>query len=111
MLISETLENNTMTPNFGRDTFATLAEMKAVSKKKMPQMIIATCQEDGKVYIYNKSNAEDDTLGLWRPLATEEKVEEETETNKLTYVLLENQAAYDAIETKDPNTLYLIKEE
>lgn len=103
MVISETLENNTMQPNFSRDSFATLAEMKAVSKKKMPQMLIATCQEDGKAYIYNKSNTEDPDLGYWRQLAPEE--------NKLTYVLLENQAAYDAIETKDPDTLYLIKEE
>lgn len=107
MLIGESLENNTMTPNFARDTFATFAEMKAMSKKKMPQMLITTCQEDGKVYVYNKANEDDATLGYWRPLASEEKTEE----NKLTYVLLENQAAYDAIETKDPDTLYLIKEE
>lgn len=109
MVISETLENSTMTPNFSRDTFATFAEMKAVSKKKMPQMLITTCQEDGKVYVYNKSNTDDPVLGYWRPLASAADVEQNK--NNLTYVLLENQAAYDAIETKDPDTLYLIKEE
>ena len=68
MLINETLENNTMQPNFTRDIFKTIAEMKAVPKKKMPQMFISACLETGKIYVYNKSGEVDETLGLWREL-------------------------------------------
>ena len=68
MLVNETLENNTMQPNFTRDIFKTIAEMKAVPKKKMPQMLISACLETGKIYVYNKSGEVDETLGLWREL-------------------------------------------
>ena len=70
MLVNETLENNTMQPNFTRDIFKTIAEMKAVPKKKMPQMLISACLETGKIYVYNKSGEVDETLGLWRELGT-----------------------------------------
>ena len=68
MLVNETIENNTLQPNFTRDIFKTLAEMKAVPKKKMPQMLISACLETGKIYVYNKSGEVDETLGLWREL-------------------------------------------
>jgi hypothetical protein len=54
MIINESFENNTMLPNFTRDIYDTLESMKNVSKKKMPQMYIALCLEDGKAYLYNK---------------------------------------------------------
>ena len=68
MLVNESIENNTMQPNFTRDIFKTIAEMKVVPKKKMPKMFISTCLETGKAYIYNKNNEIDETLGLWREL-------------------------------------------
>lgn len=68
MLVNESFENNTMQPNFTRDIFNTIAEMKAVPKKKMPQMLISACLETGKIYVYNKSGEVDETLGLWREL-------------------------------------------
>ena len=68
MIIGESLENNTMLPNFTRDIYDTLENMKSVSKKRMPQMYIALCSETGKAYLYNKSNEADETLGLWREL-------------------------------------------
>ena len=68
MLVNESFENNTMQPNFTRDIFKTIAEMKAVPKKKMPQMLISACLETGKIYVYNKSGEVDETLGLWREI-------------------------------------------
>ena len=68
MLVNESFENNTMQPNFTRDIFKTIAEMKAVPKKRMPQMLISACLETGKIYVYNKSGEVDETLGLWREL-------------------------------------------
>ena len=52
--------------NFDRDSYATLAEMKAVKAKKMPSIFHATCAETGKLYIYNKTNTDDEILGKWR---------------------------------------------
>ena len=52
--------------NFERDYYATIADMVAVKKTKMPTMFIAMCGETGKAYLYNKSNEVDETLGLWR---------------------------------------------
>lgn len=52
--------------NFDRDSYATLAEMKAVKAKKMPSIFHATCVETGKLYIYNKTNTDDEILGKWR---------------------------------------------
>lgn len=68
MLVNETFENNTMQPNFTRDIFKTIAEMKAVPKKKMPKMLISACLETGKIYVYNKNGEVDETLGLWREI-------------------------------------------
>ena len=57
--------------NFERDSYATLAEMKAVVDKRMPDIFTATCKETGKFYIYNKNNEVDETLGKWRELSVD----------------------------------------
>lgn len=54
--------------NFERDSYLTLAEMKAVIDKRMPDIFTATCKETGKFYIYNKSNEIDEILGKWREI-------------------------------------------
>lgn len=56
--------------NFDRDSYATLAEMKAVKTKKMPSIFHATCAETGKLYIYNKTNTDDEILGKWREISS-----------------------------------------
>ena len=68
MIVKESFENSTINPDFTRSMFNTVAEMKAVSKKTMPYVYIATCKETGKAYIYNKNNEIDETLGLWREI-------------------------------------------
>ena len=68
MIVKESFENSTINPDFTRSMFNTVAEMKAVPKKTMPYIYIATCKETGKAYIYNKNNEIDETLGLWREL-------------------------------------------
>ena len=68
MIVKESFENSTINPDFTRSMFNTVTEMKAVSKKTMPYVYIATCKETGKAYIYNKNNEIDETLGLWREL-------------------------------------------
>lgn len=63
--------------NFERDSYATLAEMKAVKPKKMPKVFIATCEETGKLYIYNFKNENDNALGKWREVGSEDKITDE----------------------------------
>ena len=70
MIVKESFENNTINPDFTRSMFNTVAEMRAVSKKTMPYVYIASCKETGKAYIYNKNNEIDETLGLWREFGT-----------------------------------------
>ena len=69
MKITENFEYIGTSQNFERDSYATLAEMKAVVDKRMPDIFTATCKETGKFYIYNKSNEIDETLGKCRELS------------------------------------------
>lgn len=54
------------TPNVKRDMFETVADMKDFNENYLPQVFIATCVEDGCIYIFNKGNLVDDTTGKWR---------------------------------------------
>ena len=69
MKITENFTYIGTSQNFERDSYATLAEMKAVADKRMPDIFTATCKETGKFYIYNKNNEADETLGKWRELS------------------------------------------
>ena len=69
MKITENFEYIGTQQNFERDSYLTLAEMKAVVDKRMPDIFTATCKETGKCYIYNKNNEVDETLGKWRELS------------------------------------------
>ena len=71
MKITENFEYIGTQQNFERDSYATLAEMKSVIDKRMPDIFTATCKETGKLYIYNKSNEIDETLGKWREISVD----------------------------------------
>lgn len=45
----------------------TKAEMKSAEDKlSLPDVYFAFCSEDGKLYVYNKNNANDETTGRFR---------------------------------------------
>lgn len=69
MELNENFSYSGTKQNFDRDSYATLAEMKAVKAKKMPSIFHATCAETGKLYIYNKTNTDDEILGKWREVS------------------------------------------
>ena len=71
MKITENFEYIGTSQNFERDSYATLAEMKSVIDKRMPDIFTATCKETGKFYIYNKNNEVDETLGKWREISVD----------------------------------------
>lgn len=80
MELNENFSYSGTKQNFDRDSYATLAEMKAVKAKKMPSIFHATCAETGKLYIYNKTNTDDEILGKWREVSgSSTNVENENE--------------------------------
>lgn len=66
MKITENFDYLGSKQNFERDSYATIADMVSVRAKDLPDIFIATCKETGKLYIYNKDNDVDETLGKWR---------------------------------------------
>jgi len=80
MVIGENFSLKGKFQNFERDSYATLAAMKAVKDKDLPNIFIATCEETGKLYIYKKTNEVDETLGKWREAGGGSDFEEETDT-------------------------------
>ena len=94
--------------NFERDSYATLADMKAVKATKMPNVMTAVCEETGKLYIYNKAAEVDEVLGKWREVGAAGAGAGAGAAQR--YVLL-TQAEYDALTEKEEDVLYLIKEE
>lgn len=80
MKITDSFEYNGKKQNFKRDSYATLAEMKAVAESKIPNIFTATCAETGKLYIFNINNEVDETLGKWREAGGSSDFEEETDT-------------------------------
>lgn len=55
-------------PNFARDTFATLADMKNYSTTSVDEGHISYCLEDSSRYVFSNNNSVDSTLGKWRRL-------------------------------------------
>ena len=80
MKITDGFEYNGKKQNFKRDSYATLAEMKAVAESKIPNIFHAMCEETGKLYIFNVNNDVDEVLGKWREISGGAEVEEETDT-------------------------------
>ena len=106
MLVNESFENNTMQPNFTRDIFKTIAEMKAVPKKKMPKMLISACLETGKIYVYNKNGEVDETLGLWREIGFAKNEQGDSGTGEGSEGV-SSSSDYLSVEG-DNNTVYLV---
>ena len=72
MEISENFSYVGPKQNFDRDSYATLADMKAVSDNDMPNVFLAVCEETGKAYVYKKTNNVDSVLGKWRDATVDE---------------------------------------
>ena len=53
-------------PDITRQEYATLADLKAVKKNRMPEMYFGYCLEDHKWYTFDKQNSEDSVTGYWR---------------------------------------------
>lgn len=71
LLIGDNFSYNGKKPNFERDSFETLAALKAIAEANIDNGHIAYCAETNKHYIFNDSNSDDATTGKWRVLESE----------------------------------------
>jgi len=71
LLIGDNFSYNGKKPNFERDSFETLAILKAFSEANIDNGHIAYCKETNKHYIFNDSNSDDPLTGKWRELESE----------------------------------------
>lgn len=77
-------------PNFERDEFATIADMVAFKESKLPQTFLATVDEDGGVYVFNKNNEVDPVLGKWRKLEGGSSPSGSTSAAQVSYISSEH---------------------
>lgn len=78
-------------PNFERDQFATLSDMKAVVDT-IDEGHMSFCKETKKHYVFQSSNSVDATTGKWREIADPAVVEaskQSVETQKLKLQTIE----------------------
>lgn len=71
LLIGDNFSYNGKKPNFERDSFETLAILKAFPEANIDNGHIAYCKETNKHYIFNDSNSADPLTGKWRELESE----------------------------------------
>lgn len=74
--------------NFERDSYTTLDEMINVADSTLPNIFTATCEETGKMYIYQKTNDIDPKLGKWRDITGNAQIGdiEASEDEDVSYV-------------------------
>lgn len=68
-------------PDFERQLFQTLQEMREFKETRLPAIYIASCVEDGNVYIYNEKNELDERTGRWRVLRADAALSEDVTAN------------------------------
>lgn len=93
-------------PNFDRDTFATLEEMKAFPETSIDEGHESYCLATGKRYKFSSSNTIDATLGKWRltvdtalNATSENPVQNKVITNKINTSEATIVAAMSALQT------------
>lgn len=64
--IIDNFDHRSKLPNFARDSFATLQEMRSCPDSDIDEGHISYCVTTNKHYKFNSSNSADETLGKWR---------------------------------------------
>ncbi len=83
-----------------KQNFKTIAEMKAFDERFLANTSLATCDEDGSLYIFNAKNSDDPKTGKWR--AVEGSVVDVVEKDNKTSV--SSKGVYGELYTTIPET-------
>ncbi|QOR57183.1 hypothetical protein [uncultured phage cr6_1] len=95
-------------PNFDRDSFDTLYDMKNYSENSLDDGHISYCKETGKHYKFNSNNQSDPTTGKWVELHEAVPADEEDITEQNGTLLLANKT-YDKLSFSGLGRVYLRK--
>ena len=66
--LTDNLDYKGRKPDFVRQQYNTVADMKSVLESQLPPMYLAYCLETRKVYLFNSENEDDEILGKFRAL-------------------------------------------
>ncbi|MBP5422640.1 MAG: hypothetical protein J6Y78_09385 [Paludibacteraceae bacterium] len=80
-------------PDFVRQQYDTLEEMREVIDNQLPPLYLAYCLETSKIYLYNVKNARDPVTGKFRELSTSSQ----SQSTQVTMLPLPSQAQYDRV--------------
>lgn len=114
------LQNNS--PVDAKQNFKTLAEMKNFDERFLSDTAMCTCDEDGKLYIFNKLNTVDTTTGKWREVGASatDLIEKDNTTAvsskgvyealyyKETITVVDQEAYYSVCQSTDPGALNVV---
>lgn len=92
LLIGDNFSYQANKPNFERDSFETLAAMKAYPETSIDDGHVSYCAETDKHYKYLSSNTVDETTGKWREFETGASMPEGGTTGQ---VLTKTEDGYD----------------
>ena len=98
-------------PDFTRQQFETIENMKNFSENYLPPMYDAFCLEDGKKYRYNVSNSIDPITGKWREITGNTDLSNyynKTETDKLLDTKVDKEEGK-GLSEEDFTTVYKVK--
>lgn len=78
--VADNFNIRTRKQNVERDSFVTLKAMREYPDSSLPNIFIATCEETGKIYLYKRNNAFDESTGKWREYSTSSSSDDVTDT-------------------------------
>lgn len=98
-------------PDFSRQQFETIENMKNYREQWLPPMYDAFCLEDGKKYRYNVSNSVDPITGKWREITGNTDLSNyynKTETDELLDTKVDKEEGK-GLSEEDFTTVYKVK--
>lgn len=96
-------------PNFNRDLFDTIEDMKNFPESNLPELFLASCKETGKFYSFNKNNIVIEETGKWRECGNDKILKNISYAQKTvnevgTVSLLKQPYSFTAIKTETSGT-------
>lgn len=78
--VADNFNIRTRKQNVERDSFVTLQKMREYPDSSLPNIFIATCEETGKIYLYQRTNTFHEVTGKWREYTAGSSPDDVTDT-------------------------------
>jgi len=93
LLIGDNFNYQGKKPNFERDSFDTVSDMKNYAETSINDGHLSYCKSTKKFYVFNSSNDFDDTFGKWREFTINYNINTNVSAN--VFVIRHNDEDYD----------------